>query len=188
MIQIAKLRETVKSIYAQPTKQQLYFHTWNHTEQVEQAAVKIGQMEYAGRKSIDLLQAGALLHDIATMAQREQHEENSAKIAKEILPLYKANNTEIKIISNLILATKMPHKPSSPLDEIIIDADMSYMGLINWIEIIDGYRQEFGETDMKKWYKGQLNFLKSHQWQTKGAKLLYEHQKQKNIVLLQERI
>lgn len=172
-------------MYTEPTQQEIYYHIWNHSEQVETAAIKIAQLEGITNSEINMLRAGAILHDVGNLVAREDHEKRGAKLAQYLLPIYGGSSDEIDTISGLIMATKMPFQPSSHLHKIIIDADMSPIGLKNWIEIIDGYRQEIGMKELDDWYKGQKNFLESHSWQTSSAKNLYDNQKMKNVEHLQ---
>ena len=142
MIKIDELRKTVQTMYTQPIANGLHYHAWDHTAHVEDAAVKIGELEEIAGDDLDILRTSSILHDVGNIIARSDHEETGADFATVILPFYGAKKDEIDTVCELIMATKFLHEPTTLLQEIMIDADMSVMGTLNWIEVIDGYRYQ----------------------------------------------
>ena len=105
-----------------------YYHNYEHTLYVIDKAVEIGKHEKCDDIELRLLSAAALWHDTGYINTYRDHEEESCKLASRYLPGYGYNAAEVKTICSMIMATKIPHKPSGKLEEIIADADMEYLG------------------------------------------------------------
>ena len=63
-----------------------YYHNLEHTLYVVEKAIEIGEHEKRSRKEIELLTAGALLHDTGYIRTYADHESVSCLLARQFLP------------------------------------------------------------------------------------------------------
>lgn len=178
-IDVLSLKKCVEIMYRGIS---LQYHNFNHTKQVHDAGMKLAEHSKISSKDKILLSCAIYLHDIGNILGRDNHEEKSVLLSRELLPYFGATKKDIKIIEGLILATCMPQNPKTSLQKIICDADLSLCGHKDQFKIINNYRLELGLKEDSEWYKIQLKFLKKHKWFTKSAKELFDSQKQKNIL------
>lgn len=181
MIEVEKLKATVKEIYREPLPQNIHYHKWSHIVQVEEAVLTIAQGECVDGVDLIRLRSGVYVHDLGNLISRENHEQRGVKLAYQFLPLFGADAEDLTVVDGLVMATAIPQSPTNLLERIMCDADLSLMGYENWFETIDGYRKELGIESLEEWYVGQVNFLGSHKWFTQTAARKYDGQKQKNL-------
>jgi hypothetical protein len=73
------------------------------------------------------------------------HEEAGVEIAREILPDYDYTQEQIDHICQLIMKTKLPPKPVYLLEQIICDADLDYLGRVDFIPVSGNLFRELTE-------------------------------------------
>ena len=149
----------------------LFYHTPEHTIDVVNSAERIGKSEGCNDQEILLLKTAALFHDTGYIRDMREHEKHGCVIADEVLSSQGISKDEIRVISELIMATKVPQQPKSKLEEIICDADLDYLGRDDYFSIAETLHREFLAYDKIKderdWMQLQLNFLQSHKYFTK---------------------
>ena len=87
---------------------------------------------------------------------------------RQVLPGFDYSAEQLATIVELIAATKMPQRPTSPLAELLCDADLDVLGREDFWPI---NRQLLDETqhyqgrciDEAEWLEGQTRFLAEHQ-------------------------
>lgn len=170
----------------------LVYHSLEHTrDEVVPMVKRLAEMEGVESEDILLLETAAYFHDVGFVEQRDGHELNSIRIAKAVLPGFGFTTRQIKTITDIIMATRIPQNPHTLLEEIIDDADLDSLGRTDYWERAQILRAEliaYGAhiTDTE-WCKLQKKLLHEHQYFTASARLLRDAQKQKNIVALLER-
>ena len=87
-----------------------------------------------------ILKTAVLFHDMGYIDQYNDNEIFGVKYAEKILPKYNFSKSQIKKISNLISATKVPQNPKNKLEKIICDADLDYLGRVDFLEISDSLK------------------------------------------------
>lgn len=156
----------------------LFYHNAQHTKNVVAAALYLAKKENINGEETALLQTAALLHDtgFSVHADGKKHEEASCKIANEILPKLNYSAKQTEQICVLIMATKLPQKPSGILQNIICDADLFYLGTDDFLST--GHLL-FKELEASKkvateaeWYNQQIQFLSAHKYFTHTAQQL----------------
>lgn len=168
----------------------LTYHCWEHTAHVVEKVAYIGAKEQCSDYEIVLMKTAALFHDAGYINSNENHEDESIKLAREILPKYGYSEEEISQISGMIAATKIPQQPKNKLESIVADADLEYLGSEHFIEIGTRLYQEFKhftpELNMEIWNDIQINFLQTHQYHTDYCKKFKAKAKEINLQLLLE--
>ena len=164
----------------------LTYHSIEHTrDDVVPAAERLAAMEGIEAEELILLRTAAWYHDIGFIKQYEDHESVSIRMVCEILPRFGYTEAHIQVISDVIMATKLPQSPDTLLGKIMVDADMDSLGCDDFLDKSDCLRAEleaFGkvQTD-EEWYRGQIDFLKAHSYITDSAKALRNAGKERNI-------
>ncbi|MCK5822855.1 MAG: hypothetical protein KAG95_02560 [Bacteroidales bacterium] len=159
--------------------QNLYYHNLKHTIDVTVQVELIGKKEGVSDEELLLLKTAALFHDSGFMKSYTDHELIGIQIANEILPKFGYSKKHIKTIGDMIFATKIPPKPKNKLEKIICDADLDYLGRVDYIPVSNNLFKELVahkviENDINEWNKKQIKFIEEHQYFTKAAKNLRE--------------
>jgi uncharacterized protein len=169
----------------------LYYHSIDHTLDVYHCAESIGKQEGISDADMKLLLVAAIYHDVGYLIEKQKHEEHSCDMARMYLPNYNYSTEEVNTICTLIMATKMPQKPKSHLEEIICDADLDYLGRSDYFNISKRLYKEmmaFGTiTNWEEWIQIQKIFLQNHHYFTKTAIDLRKAEKEKNLKIIQSK-
>ncbi len=169
----------------------LTYHNAAHTKSVITAAEQLAVAEGIPGDDFILVQTAALFHDAGFLKQPEGHEELSCTFARENLPGFGYNETQIEHICRTIMATQLPQSPQDRLGEILCDADLFYFGEEGYAANASRLYKEFKHRGIIKtdeeWDLIQLDFLSNHRYFTKQATAQLEPSKQKVIGELQKR-
>ncbi len=168
----------------------LIYHCLEHTRD----EVAVVSADYAIQYGVSdeellLLRTAACFHDLGFLECREGHETVSVRMAREVLPDYGYTPEQIDRIAELILATRLPQKPNSLLEQIIADADLDIFGREDFIERNRCLRDEmeaFGRrmTDAE-WYAAQIKFAQAHEYFTEAARHKNDARKTRNIAQME---
>ncbi len=169
----------------------LVYHCLDHTLDVFNAALNIAEMEGVSKNDLVLLKTAAVYHDSGMLLRYIGHEEASVEIINEILPRFEFKKEDIDIISNMIIATKLPQGADTFLSKILCDADLDYLGRDDFFMTSHRLRHEWNILDINKltlyeWYQLQIRFLKSHEYFTKCAIKLRQKKKLENLKQIQD--
>jgi uncharacterized protein len=149
----------------------LLYHSVSHVRDVKVQAMRIAKSEgITTEEDLDLLETAAIYHDCGFLSTYTNHEEKGCEIAREVLPDFDYTPAQIKIIEGLIMATKVPQKPKTKLEEIICDADLDYLGRDDFFTIGDYLYEELLHIGVVKdemsWNLLQIKFLTAHHYFT----------------------
>ncbi|MGI4022384.1 MAG: HD domain-containing protein [Janthinobacterium lividum] len=170
----------------------LSYHSIEHTQDVYDAAEKLGKQENISDYEMKLLLTAAWFHDSGFLKGAQNHEEESCRIAKQFLPDYNYTTEEIDRICGMIMATLIPQSPKNHLEEILADADLDYLGRDDFFTIGDKLFAElsiFGflnTTD--EWNRLQVCFLESHHYFTPTAIQQKQAIKEAHLALVKSKI
>jgi uncharacterized protein len=185
-------KEFILAKQQQELPAQLSYHNLHHILDVCDAVNKhIAAAGIAGDDAV-LLQTAALFHDSGFIEQALGHEAISCGYAKQYLPGYGYNAAQIAIICGMIMATKIPQTPQTPLEEILADADLDYLGRDDFEGIAHGLFQELKDTgvieDAEAWNRMQVRFFESHHYFTATAKAWREAKKAANLQTIKNKL
>ncbi|MEP3838087.1 MAG: Pycsar system effector family protein [Algibacter sp.] len=166
------------------------YHNITHTQRVVEDAKTLAKLCNIDEDNKTLLVTAAWLHDTGYTKGTTKHEDESIKIAKTFLDGEKCSKNDIKVICDLILATKMDAVPNTFLERILRDADCAHIGSKNYFEISELLRKEwellFNKTfDEIKWLDENIEFLSTkHRFYTPEAASIWDKRKGKNLAKL----
>lgn len=147
-----------------------YYHNYEHSLYVMQKAIEIGKHENCTEKELELSGTAGLWHDTGYINIYKGHEEESCRLANQYLPGYGYSTGEINTICGMIMATKIPHQPTSKLEEILADADMEYLGTSQAAIHANNLSRELKtlnpELTEEAWNKTEIEFLQQHRFFT----------------------
>jgi uncharacterized protein len=166
------------------------YHSLVHTrDDVLLAAERLAALEGLDDEAALLLRTAACYHDLGYIEQRNQHERIGARMAAAALPAFGYSPRQIALVQGMILATRMPQSPHTPLEQLLADADLDVLGRTDFLTRNHDLRTELEscgvQVDDAAWYAGQLAFLQSHHYWTATMRQLRDQQKRQNIVALQ---
>ncbi|WP_231459908.1 MULTISPECIES: Pycsar system effector family protein [unclassified Pedobacter] len=164
----------------------LVYHNLEHTQSVVKAAQQIANHYQLNDEDFFIVTVAAWFHDTGYFEDNLYHEAKGAELANSYLESKEVNKAVREKISNAILSTKIPQKPSNLIENILCDADLFHLGSADFrqkgklmhkeVELI--YNKDISK---KNWRIDDIRFLEAHQYHTDYAKLLLNDQKQKNV-------
>ncbi|MBW7867246.1 MAG: response regulator [Brumimicrobium sp.] len=170
---------------------ELEYHSVNHTLKVERAAIRIATLEGVSEIDMILLRTAILFHDSGFIMQYEDNEDFGIKFAQAELPKFGYSERQIKIVCDIIHATKTGVTPNTLLEMIMCDADHDYLGRADYHTIAKALRRElenFGKvmTDYE-WLDFQINYLRDvHKYYTQTEMNIRNKSKWMRIQELEE--
>lgn len=171
----------------------LCYHSVRHTrDDVLPVVRRLAAMKGIGEDQRQLLQTATAYHDIGFVERYASHEATSIRIAAATLPRFGFDPDQIRIVSGIIRATRLPQAPCTLLEEVMADADLDVLGRDDFFERNQALRAEtavYGQpVDEEEWYRRQIAFLRGHAYFTQSARALRDAMKQRNLRELQRRL
>jgi uncharacterized protein len=170
----------------------LTYHNLAHTKEVFEAATRIGKEENISEDDLKLLQVAALYHDSGWTFSDTEHEMMSCEIVMKYLPDFGFTNQQIEVICKLIMATRLPWSPDDRLQEIIVDADLDYLGTDRFFPRANDLKLELVSLgrlpEGTDWNKLQIKFLETHNYYTPSSQKSRGQKKNENLELLKKMI
>jgi class 3 adenylate cyclase len=192
LIQFTDIQEVILDKLEKELPGYLYYHNVKHTVDVVTEVELIGWGEGCTDEEILLLKTAGLFHDAGHTIDYDNHELYGTRLAREILPKYNYSPEHIEQICSLIMATRMPPKPTNLLEKIICDSDLDYLGRSDFIPVSNTLYEELRAQNkmgsLNDWNKIQVKFITGHQYFTKTARSLREVNKQLQIERIQSLI
>lgn len=154
--------------------EKLTYHKYEHTLDVyEQTKVLAKEEGISSKIQLQWLKTAALFHDSGFLNVYKDHEIEGCRIAAAVLPDFGYTSHDIEMICGMIMATKIPQSPKNPLEQIIADADLDYLGRDDFYEIGDTLRQELRNMGIiqsdSEWNPIQIEFLSAHHYFTSSS-------------------
>jgi predicted metal-dependent HD superfamily phosphohydrolase len=162
------------------------FHNINHTERVVAYCKAFADYYNLDERSRFELVTAAWFHDTGYYKSYQEHEKESSHIALGFLTQFEIQSASLKTIKNLILATRRSATPSTLLEKILCDCDMSHLGSPNYQTWALKLKREFEvqggcHKTENKWNEENISFFHDHQFFTSYAEDLWKVQKERNL-------
>ncbi|QEC68382.1 HD domain-containing protein [Panacibacter ginsenosidivorans] len=185
---VAEFEEIKRKVLRQLEDQlpeNLTYHNASHTADVLEQAQYIAQQEgFTNEEEIMLLKIAALFHDTGFLKVYKNHEAKGCAIVR-VQMQHIFDEAALEKICGLIMATKIPQKPLTPLEEIICDADLDYLGREDFGPISNALRLEFLANNIVKndreWQEKQISFFEQHKYFTATSNSKRNSRKQERL-------
>lgn len=185
---LADVEEAVSAMFEQHAPACLMYHNIHHTRGVVAHAKEIAASYDLSEDEYFTLVAAAWFHDTGQMFSAPQwHEEESVKIANNFFSAKLSVPVNlVTAIDHCILATKMPQRPHSLIEEILCDADLYHLGT-DVFPIVDQLVKKeamLRGLDISNWEQGTLKLMRSHHFHTAYCQDKLNAGKQENLLML----
>lgn len=184
----------VRQLFADTDTKALYFHSYEHTEEVVRHVIEIAQKEGVTAEELQILQVSAWFHDTGHLTgSMQDHETRSVDIARRFLVDQGVTDEgAIQRVTDCIMATRMPQVPADKLGEIMCDADVYHFGTPQFKKTNKRVRKELkarGYPAMaNNWTERSLKTLQSQHFFTPYSRQKLEEGKAENIKWLQKKL
>ncbi|GAA4279180.1 Pycsar system effector family protein [Aquimarina mytili] len=189
---LEKTEHFVSELFDKELPNSCMYHNYDHTKRVFKSTKEIIDSINISDEDEEVLLLTALLHDTGYSKSSINHEEHSVEIAKDFLIAQNASKDIINKVSKQIMATKMEHKPTDLMEEIIRDADASHFAKDYYGETSELLRREFKlnnikDLDSSEWLKANIDlFQNKHHYYTDYAKDNWGPKKEENLTKMLE--
>lgn len=191
----AQLLEEIKAyiarLFSSSDGSGLYYHNYNHTEQVVANAIKIAAYYELNDRDFFIVTAAAWFHDAGYYKGGiNGHEVIGADLATEFLKTKGADEAMLLNIQQCILATSLPQHPQTQLEKILCDADLYHLGTENFGERNKLMKKEAewrsgSKISKDEWRKDAINLLQSHTFHTTYGQNFLQQTQASNLKRLQ---
>ncbi len=184
-IRFADLEDEVLSRLNLELPNSLFFHNVDHTISVIAQVEIIGRGEDISEHDLLMVKTAALFHDTGFLHQYNNPKEYSCIIAMEYLKKHRFSDVQIETISQLINATRRDHVPQNLLEEIIIDANLNYLGRPDYFQQSEKLYKELSSNGFSisptEWIQSQSRQIETHTFHTNTARKLRQVNKQHQL-------
>lgn len=169
------------------------FHSRHHTLRVARGAMLIARNCGLSEEDIQVLLISAYFHDTGYIVCDDNHEEESLVIAAEFLKQRGVGEDLIGIVSNAILATRVPQKPMDKISGILCDADLMHLAGEDYFEQMELLRLEWQVTgrqffDEYQFHLNSIEFFKHHRYHSVYGQEVMEPKKVLCLQKVRQRI
>jgi predicted metal-dependent HD superfamily phosphohydrolase len=171
----------------------LLYHNLYHTERVVKAARQIGQHYQLGDTDQLIVTVAAWFHDLGYLqGGAAGHEERGAQMAVDFLQGKAVDTTTVEGVRSCILATRLPQRAESLLEQIVCDADLFHLGTDEFGGRNKLMRKEAEEVKGEKiskdeWRKSTIQLLGGHQYFTEYCRNLLGGKQRENLEVLRHK-
>ena len=189
---IEKVKEYVAGFIGDNFTEKICYHNIDHTLGVVEACEIIGKNCNLSDTELEIVIIAAWFHDTGYYLGCQNHEEESAKIARRYLLQENRNKDYIETVENCILATEIPQNPKTILEKVICDADLYHLSSEQFFKKTDLLLQEI---NLQKrvfttldWLHTTNEFMENHKYHTPYGQASLLPKLKKNLALLKTRI
>ena len=184
---IEKTEDFVTNLLSKELDPNYLYHNLRHTQRVVKSTKELFDHYLLKDIEKEELALAAWLHDTGYTQGHENHEEASCGIAEEFLVKQGCDETRIKKIKGLIMATLREYEPQNLQEEIIRDADASHFGSDSYVETSDLLREELSKLGIAEYTPGEWRemniemFRTEHRFYTQYAQDHWQEGKDDNL-------
>jgi predicted metal-dependent HD superfamily phosphohydrolase len=183
---VALSLEFIRGLFTDEVSADYGYHNLEHTLSVFGSVQEIGAECQLTPSDLEVLQLAALFHDAGYCVSHLDHEMRGADMAKEFLLGQGYDAALSEQVAACIRATNINIEPENLLQEILCDADLSYLGMANFFQNVALLRLEWEVTlqsvySEDEWRQVNINFFEKHHFYTSYAQEHYGKLKQKHL-------
>ncbi len=173
---LSDIESHIEQQYRDQQDPRIIYHDVQHIQEVVSAVITISGFYGMSEDERFPIIAAAWFHDLAYMyTGPENHERNSADMARKYLESKGLDESLIQVVENCIMATKVPQEAHTLGEKIIADADLFHFGKAIFQEKSDLLKKETelltgNEISTVEWRANTLRFMESHHYFTEFAK------------------
>jgi hypothetical protein len=187
-----KLKSRILGLLRTELDPRLTYHCPKHTEDVIEQVGRLAAAEnITDKRLLLLMHIAALFHDTGFLRSYKGHEEDSCSIMRDTCGGI-FEESELKLIEGMIMATQLPQTPATLPEMIICDADLDYLGRDDFEPISNTLKKEFLTFGVIKneeeWDRLQVSFFNSHHYFTKTSKRDRCPVKMRHLELLKQKL
>jgi len=172
--------------------EKLLYHSVDHTLNVEKAVLKYAELEKLNQHELFLVQTAALFHDSGFLFRYDENESLAVEMLRYYAPQFGYQEQDISIIEEIIMKTVHGIEPSSLIESVMCDADLDYLGRVDYHITADKLFEEMAlygqEMTVKERFEAQIHYLENHQYYTTSAKNLRELGKKRRLSELKNQL
>ncbi len=188
---IIKAINYIESLFHEQLPSNRSFHNLKHTKTVIKGVESIIELMDLSESDKEVVLLSAIFHDSGHIKTYYGHENASKQIAEKFLIENHYDKSKLEIVLQTIEATKMPQTPSTKLQKVLCDADLSHLAQEEYFSILKDLRKEWFNVLSRKfsdmeWKLLNKHFLESHDYFTKEAKEIWD--KKGNISKIDEEL
>lgn len=164
-----------------------FYHNLNHTLKVVSHVEEIANYYQLSESDKFVVMAAGWFHDIGYLSGLPSgHEQRGSELLSEFLKPYGISHQIVTASQNCILATILPQKPATLLEEIVCDADLYHFGT-DELFFQDQLMQKEVEfrigqcIEERVWLKGIIHLLEAHEFHTRYCQELLVESKISNL-------
>ena len=169
----------------------LKYHSWEHTETVEEAVIKYGELENLSEHELLLVRTAALFHDSGFLYKYENNEQLAVDLFNHLAPRYGYQKQDMKVIEEIIIATSYGAVPTNLLQAVMCDADLDYLGRIDYhvtaAKLFDEMALFVANMSEKERIEVQIDYLENiHKYYTNSAQNVRNPGKERRLEELRQ--
>lgn len=188
---VSQTLEYIQVLFSDQVSTDYGYHNLAHTLSVLESVREIGAACRLSEQELEVLELAALFHDAGYSVTHIDHESRGAKMAYDYLIEQQYNADLAERVSNCIRSTDIKIEPQNLLEEILCDADLSYLGTTDFFQNVAQLRLEWEVTlpsayNDAEWRQVNINFFERHRFYTSYAQERYGQLKQKHLAIWRE--
>lgn len=171
----------------------LIYHSYEHTLDVEQAVLRYAELEGLSEEEIFLVRTAALFHDTGFLLKYHDNELIGAQLAQKYLPMFGYSTEDVQTIGEIILSTSYEIEPKNQMERVMSDADHDYLGRADYHHVFKKLLKELEyhgkKLNEREQLEVQIEYLSNkHQYYTTTALNLRQPGKENRITELKARL
>ena len=181
----------VKTVFKRDLNSDYAYHNFDHTQQVVKAVRRLAEAANLTQEQAENLEMAAWFHDLGYCRGHENHEASGAAMAATFLRNNQYRESAVSVIEGCIAVTQVETMPDSRLEQLMCDADLSYLGTRGFFTRVERLRREWADTldrDLNDhdWWQVNYEFLTEHRFYTPEAIRLYGKTKKGNLLQVRQ--
>ena len=187
---ILKVKPYIQELFSRRTPSFLKYHNLAHTEKVVERTIEISKASPVplNEKDFFCVITAAWFHDTGHLFHElKDHEQAGADLMAAFLKSFQLEDSIIDEAAGCIMATRVPSKPKTAIEQIICDADTYHFGTKEFLEtdsLVYAELEERLNIHIENKIQKSIKLLESHQFYTVYCRDMLDKGKKENIAKL----